>query len=46
MKVYKWQSLAFNKEINLLLSKIGGDTINFLEFRLLAQQAHLVFLNF
>lgn len=44
-KAYKWHQIAFIKELNTLLGHISGDNINYLEFRLLAEQAGLVFVS-
>jgi hypothetical protein len=45
IKAYKWQSLAFSQELRTLLNHHGGDSINYLEFRILRDQARLIFLN-
>lgn len=44
-KAYKWHQIAFIKELKELLGHIKGDKLNYLEFRLLAGQAGLVFVN-
>jgi len=45
IKAYKWQSISFSKELQVLLDHIGGQNINFLEFKLLADQFRLSFVD-
>lgn len=45
IKAYKWQCICFIKELQVLLNHIGGENINFLEFRLLTDQFHMSFIN-
>lgn len=41
--VQQWQQSAFHKLIRTLLAHIAGHSLNYLEFRLLADQASLRF---
>lgn len=42
-RAYKWQKLAFTKQLMTMLDQIEADHINKLEFKLLTDEAHLLF---